>query len=81
MKMRVSDDPFATQLSILNKTFEDVTVADITCFDDMLVSVQEPRMDINDQHESDEDDSQSEVSEVLVKPNPPPPKYVQPLIR
>ena len=51
--MRVSDDPFATQLSILKKTFEDVTVADITCFDDMLVSVQEPRMDINDQHESD----------------------------
>ena len=83
----VSDDPFAalkdsiTQLSILDKTFEDVTVEDVAFFDGMLVSTQEPlsdedilsgllAVDIDDQHESDEGDSQSEVSEVLVKPNP-----------
>ena len=83
----VSDDPFATlrdlitQLNILDKTFEDVTVEDVASFDDMLVLTQEPLsdedilpgflvVDIDDQHESDKGDSQSEVSEVLVKPNP-----------
>ena len=83
----VSDDPFAsvkdsiTQLSVLDKTFEDVTVENVASFDDMLVSTQEPlsdedilagllAVDIDDQHESDEHDSQSEVSEVLDKPNP-----------
>ena len=70
-----------TQLSILDKTFEDVTVEDVASFDDMLLSTQEPlsdediladllAVDIDDQHESDEHNSQSEVSEVLVKPNP-----------
>ena len=83
----VSDDPFAavkdsiTQPSVLDKTFEDVTVENVTSFDDMLVSSQVPlseedilaglsAVDIDDQHESDEHDSQSEVSEVLDKPNP-----------
>ena len=82
----VSDDPFAalkdsiTQLSILDKTLEDVTVEDVAFFDDMLVLIQEPlsdddilvgllAVDIDDRHESDKDDSQSEVSVVLVKPN------------
>ena len=84
----VSDDPFAalkdtvTQLSNLDKAFEDVTVNEVVCFDDMLVSTQEPlsdedilasfsTVDVDTQHESDdeENDSQSEVSEVLVKPN------------
>ena len=35
--------------------------------------------DIDYQHESDKGDPQSEISEVLVKLNPP--KYVKPLIR
>ena len=82
----VSDVSFATlkdcitQLSILDKTFEDVTVEDVASFDDMLVPTQESlsdedvlagllAVDIDNQHESDEDDSQSEVSEVLVKLN------------
>ena len=82
----VSDDPFAalkdsiTQFSILDKTFEDVTVEDVASFHDMLVSTQEPlsnkdilsgllAVDIDDQHKSDKDHSQSDVSEVLVKPN------------
>ena len=49
----VSDDLFAalkdsiTQLSILNKTFEDVTVEDVASFDDMLVSTQESLSDGN----------------------------------
>ena len=49
----VSDDLFAalkdsiTQLSILNKTFEDVTVEDVASFDDMLVSTQESLSDEN----------------------------------
>ena len=70
-----------TQLINLDKTFEDVTVEDIASFDDMLVSTQEPLsdeeiladflpIDVDVQHDSDEDDSQSEVFEVLVKPNP-----------
>ena len=83
----VSDYPFValkdsiTQLSILEKTFEDVTVEDVASVDDMLVSAQEPltnkdtlacllALDIDDQHEYGKDDSQSEVSEVLLKPNP-----------
>ena len=47
----VSDDLFAvlkdsiTQLSILGKIFEDVTVEDIASFDDMLVSTQQPLSD------------------------------------
>ena len=60
---------------------EDVTVEDIASFDDMLVSTQEPLSDeeiladflpiyVDVQYDSDEDDSQSEVFEVLVKPNP-----------
>ena len=83
----VSDDPLATlkdtamQLINLDKTFEDVTVEDVTSFDDILVSTQEPLsdedilagilpIDVHAQHVSDdEEDSQSEVSEVLVKPN------------
>ena len=82
-----SDDPFValndsiTQLSILEKTFEDVTVEDVASFDDMLVSTQEPltnkdtlacllALDIDDQHEYGKDDSRSEVSEVLLKPKP-----------
>ena len=70
-----------THLSILEKIFEDVTVEDVAYFDDMLVPTQDAlseedilpgllAVDIDDQHESDEDDSQSEVSEVLLKPNP-----------
>ena len=83
----VSDYPFValkdsiTQLSILEKTFEDVTVEDVASVDDMLVSAQEPltnkdtlacllALDIDDQHEYGKDDSRSEVSEVLLKPNP-----------
>ena len=65
----------------MDKTFEDVTVENVASFDDMLVSTQESlsdedilagllAVDIDDQHESDEHDSQSEVSEVLDKPNP-----------
>ena len=44
----VSDDPFAalknsiTQLSILGKTFKDVTAEDVISFDDMFVLTQEP---------------------------------------
>ena len=72
----------ATQLINLDKTFEDVTVEDVASFNDMLVSTQEPLsdddilagflpIDVHAQHESDdEEDSQSEVSEVLVQPNP-----------
>ena len=71
-----------TQLINLDKTFEDVTVKDVAYFDDMLVSTQEPLSDedilagflpieVNAQHKfDDEKDSQSEVSKVLVKPNP-----------
>ena len=70
-----------TQLSILDKTFEDVTTEDVTSFDDILVSTQEPLsdedilagysgVDIDDQHKSDKNSSQSEVSEVLIKQNP-----------
>ena len=70
-----------TQLSILDKTFEDVTAEDVTSFDDMLVSTQEPLsdedilagysgVDIDDKHKSDKNSSQSEVFEVLIKPNP-----------
>ena len=72
----------ATLLINLDKTFEDVTVEDVASFDDMLVSTQEPlsdadilagflSIDVHAQHESDdEEESQSEVFEVLVKPNP-----------
>ena len=83
----VSDDRFValkdsiTQLSILEKTFEDVTVEDVASFDDMLVSIQEPltnkdtlacllALGIDDQHEYGKDDSRSDVSEVLLKPKP-----------
>ena len=78
----VSDDPFTAlkfsiiQLSILDKTFEDVTVEEVTSLYDILVSTQESLSnkdnlvdilagDIDYQH-----DPQSEISEVLVKPNP-----------
>ena len=63
----VSDDPFAalkdsiTQLSTLDKTFEDVTVEDVASFDDMLVSTLSDEdvlvgllaVDVDDQYESD----------------------------
>ena len=70
------------QLINLDKTFEGVTVEDVASFYDILVSTQEPLsdediladflpIDVHAQHESnDEEESQSEVSEVLVKPNP-----------
>ena len=84
----VSDDPFAalkdtvTQLTNLNKTFQDVAVEDVVSFNDMFVSTQELlsdedilagflAIDFHAEHESDnEEDSQSELSEVLVEPNP-----------
>ena len=84
---------FITQFSILDETFENVTVEDVASLDDIHVSTQEPlsdadnlvsllAVDIDDKHESNKDDSQSEVSEVLDKPNSPLPRnYVQPLIR
>ena len=64
----------------MDKNFEDVTVEGVASFDDMFVWKQEPlsnkdilagllTVDIDDQHESHKGDSQSEVSEVLVKPN------------
>ena len=77
----------------MDETFENVTVEDVASLDDILVSTQEPlsdadilasllAVDIDDKHESNKDDSQSEVSEVLDKPNSPLPRnYVQPLIR
>ena len=69
----VSDDPFAvlkdtvTQLINLDKTFEDVTVEDVTSFDDTLVSTQGPLsdedilagflpIDVHAQHESDDEE-------------------------
>ena len=66
----------------MDETFENVTVEDVASLDDILVSTQEPlsdadilasllAVDIDDKHESNKDDSQSEVSEVLVKPNSP----------
>ena len=73
----------ATLLINRDKTFEDVTVEDVASSDDMLVSTQEPlsdadilvgflSIDVHAQHQSDdEEESQSEVSEVLDKPNPP----------
>ena len=69
------------QLINLDKTFEGVTVEDVASFEDILVSTQERlsdediladflHIDVHAQHESDdEEESQSEVSEVLVKPN------------
>ena len=78
----VSDDPFValkdtvTRLINLDEKFEDVTVEDVPSSDDMLVSAQEPLSDepLSDtyaQHKSDdEEESQSEVSKVLAKPNP-----------
>ena len=71
-----------TQLINLDKTFEDVTVEDVASFNYVLVSTQELLsdediladflpIDAHAQHEfDDEEDSQSEVSEALVKPNP-----------
>ena len=71
-----------TQLINMDKTFEKVTVEDFASFDNMLVSTQEPvsdediladflSIDVHAQNESNaEEDSQYEVSEVLVKPNP-----------
>ena len=71
-----------TQLINLDEAFEDITIEDVAPFDDILVLTQEPLsdedilagflpIDVHAQHESDdEEDSQSEVSEVLVKPNP-----------
>ena len=70
-----------TQLINLDKIFEDVTVEDVASFDGMLVTTQEPLsdedilvgflpIDVHTQHESDDEgDSQSEISEVLVKSN------------
>ena len=71
----VSDDPFAalkdsiTQFSILDKTFEDITAKNVASFDDILVSTLSNEdifadllaVDIDNQHESNEDSSQSEV--------------------
>ena len=65
----------------MDKSFEGVTVEDVASFEDMLVSTQEPlsdenilagllAVDIDDQHESNKGDSQFEVSQVSVKPNP-----------
>ena len=70
------------ELVNLDETYKDITVEDVASLDDMLVSTQEPLSDEEiiaeflpidadaQQGESDEDDSQSENSEVLVKPNP-----------
>ena len=73
----ISDDPFVAlkdtvmRLINLDKKIEDVTVEDVATSDDMLVSAQEPLSDIHAQHKSDdEEESQSEVSKVLAKPNP-----------
>ena len=69
----VSDDPFAglkdnvTQLINLDKTFEDVTVEDVSSFNDMFLSTQESLsdedilagflpIDVHAQHESDDEE-------------------------
>ena len=71
----VSDDPFAAlkdsinQFSILDKIFEDITAKNVASFDDILVSTLSNldiladllAVDIDNQHESNEDSSQSEV--------------------
>ena len=71
----VSDDPFAAlkdsinQFSILDKIFEDITAKNVASFDDILVSTLSNEdiladllaVDIDNQHESNEDSSQSEV--------------------
>ena len=71
-----------TQLINLDKTFEDATVEDVASFDGMIVSTQEPLsdedilacflpIDVHVKHDSnDKEESQSEVFQVLVKPNP-----------
>ena len=77
----VSDDPFAalkdsiTQFSILDKTFEDITAKNVASFDDILVSTLSNEdiladllaVDIDNQHESNEDSSQSEVLQPLIQ--------------
>ena len=71
----VSDDPFAAlkdsinQFSILDKIFEDITAKNVASFDDILVSTLSNEdiladlldVDIDNQHESNEDSSQFEV--------------------
>ena len=77
----VSDDPFTalkdliTQFSILDKTFEDITAKNVASFDDILVSTLSNEdiladllaVDIDNQHESNEDFSQSEVLQPLIQ--------------
>ena len=77
----VSDDPFAalkdliTQFSILDKTFEDITAKNVASFGDILVSTLSNEdiladllaVDIDNQHESNEDFSQSEVLQPLIQ--------------
>ena len=77
----VSDDPFAAlkdsinQFSILDKIFEDITAKNVASFDDILVSTLSNldiladllAVDIDNQHESNEDSSQSEVLQPLIQ--------------
>ena len=77
----VSDDPFAAlkdsinQFSILDKIFEDITAKNVASFDDILVSTLSNEdiladllaVDIDNQHESNEDSSQSEVLQPLIQ--------------
>ena len=77
----VSDDPFAAlkdsinQFSILDKIFEDITAKNVAPFDDILVSTLSNldiladllAVDIDNQHESNEDSSQSEVLQPLIQ--------------
>ena len=71
-----------TQLINLDKAIEDVTVEDVASFYDFLVSTQEPLsdedilkgflpIDVHAKHKcNDDEESQSQVFEVLVKPKP-----------
>ena len=77
----VSDNPFAAlkdsinQFSILDKIFEDITAKNVASFDDILVSTLSNldvladllAVDIDNQHESNEDSSQSEVLQPLIQ--------------
>ena len=77
----VSDDPFAAlkdsinQFSILDKIFEDITAKNVASFDDILVSTLSNldiladllAVDIDNQHESNEDSSQSEILQPLIQ--------------
>ena len=67
------------QLRNLDKTYKDVNVEDVTSFDDMIASTQEPLSDedivasfisVETQQETDEEDSFREVSEIIVKTSP-----------